>query len=116
MKLKKVDQIIRSSVRLIHRLNRYEHSLTDMYQHNMKWLPFKKRCEFRLLCLMHKKLILDRPGYLRGLIVCRQILQNLRSSDATLLKLPNGCNAMQSALSLELRLPDGIYCRTTYVN
>ena len=110
---KKVDRIIRSSVRLIHRLKRCEHSLTDMHQHNMKWLPFKKRCEFSLLCLMHKTLILGRPGYLHGLLVRRQILQHLRSSDAALLELPNGCNAM---LSLELHQPDGIYCRTNYVN
>ena len=91
---KKVDRIIRSSARLIHSLKRCEHSLTDMHQHNMKWLPFKKRCEFRLLCLMHKTLILGRTGYLRGLFVRRQILQHLRSSDSTLLELPNGCNAM----------------------
>ena len=93
---KKVDRIIRSSVRLIHRLKRCKHSLTDIHQHNMKRLPFKNRCEFRLLCLMHNTLILGRPGYLRVLLVHRQILQHLSSSDATLLEMPNGYNAMQS--------------------
>ena len=77
-----------------------------MHQHNMKWLPFKKRCEFRLLCLIHTTLILSTPGYLRGLLVRRQLLQNLRSSDSTLLKLPNGCNAMHS-LSFFRIAPDG---------
>ena len=100
---KQVDRIIQSSVILIHIHKRCEHSLTDMHQHNMKWLPFKKWFEFRLPCLMHNTLILGRPGYLRGLLVRRQIFQHLRSSDATLLKLTNGCNAMQSRLSLELR-------------
>ena len=59
-------------------------------------VPFKKRCEFRLLFLIHKTLILGRPGYLHGLLVRRQILQHLRSSESTLLDVPNGCNAMQS--------------------
>ena len=62
----------------------------------MKWLPFKKRCEFRLLFLIHKTLILGRPGYLRGLFVRLQIIQFLCSSDATLQEMSNGCNAMQS--------------------
>ena len=60
------------------------------------FIPLKNRCEFRLLCLMNNTLIQVRPGYLRSLFVRRQILQHLRSSDATLLELPNGCNAMQS--------------------
>ena len=91
---KTVYRIILSSV--IHRLKRSDNSLINMLQHNIKWLPFKKRCEFRLLCLMHTTLILGRPGYLRGLLVRRQILQHRRSYDAILLEPPHGCNAMQS--------------------
>ena len=64
---------------------------------------------------MHNTLILGRPGYLRGFLMRRQILKHLRSSDATLLEPLNGCDASSLALSLELRQPDGIYCRTTYV-
>ena len=88
--------IIRSSIRLILRLKRCEHSLTDMHKYNMKWSPFKKRSDFRLLRLMHKTLIIGIPGYRRGSIVRRQIIQYLHSSDTTVLELLNGCNAMQS--------------------
>ena len=45
---------------------------------------------------MHNTLILARHGYLRGLRVRLQILQHFRSSDATLLEMSNGCNAMMS--------------------
>ena len=92
----KVDRIIRSSVRLIHRLKRRNHTLTDTHQCNMKWLSFRKRCQFRLLCLKHKTLFLSRPAYLRGLLIRRNILPHLRSSDATLLDLPVTCNVMRS--------------------
>ena len=81
----------------------------------MMWLPFKKRCEFRLLCLIHKTLILRRPGYLSVLLTCRQILHHLNS----LILLYSSCqmDAMQCslALSLELRHPDGIYCLTIHM-
>ena len=45
---------------------------------------------------MHNTLILGRPGYLYGLLVIIHILQQLRSSDATILELPTGCNTIQS--------------------
>ena len=92
----KVDRIIRSSVRLVHRLKRRDHALTDTHQYNMKWLSFIKRCQFRLLCLTHKTLFLGRPAYLRGLLTRRNILLHLRSSDATLLDLPVTRNVMRS--------------------
>ena len=56
----KVDGIIISSVRLIHRLKRCDH-LIDTHECNMKWLSFRKRCQFRLLCLTHKTLFLGIP-------------------------------------------------------
>ena len=84
----KVDRIIRSSVRLIDRLKRRDHALTDTHQYNMNWLSFRKRCQFRLLCLTHKTLFLGRPAYLRGLLTCRNILPHLCSSDSTILDLP----------------------------
>ena len=92
----KVDRIIPSSVRLIHRLKRRDHDLTDTHQCNTKWLSFRKRCQFRLLCLIHKTLFLGRPAYLRGLLTRRNILPHMRSSDATLLELPVTRNVMRS--------------------
>ena len=92
----KIDRIIRSSVRLVHRLKRRDHALTDTHQCNMKWLSFRKRCQFRLLCLTHKTLFLGRPAYLRALLTRRNILPHLRSSDATLLDLPVTRNVMRS--------------------
>ena len=92
--VKKVDRIIRSPVRLIHR--RCDNALTDTHQCNMKWLSFRKRCQFRLLCLTEKTLFLCRPAYLRGLLTRRNILPHLRSSDATLRDLPITRNVMRS--------------------
>ena len=83
----KVDRIIHSSVRLIHGLKRRNHALTDTHQCNMKWLSFRKRCQFKRLCLTHKTLFLGRHAYLRGLLTRRNILPHLRSADATLLDL-----------------------------
>ena len=44
---------------------------------------------------MHYTLILGIPGYLRGVLVRRQILQHLRYSDSTILELPYGCKPIQ---------------------
>ena len=90
----KVDRIIRSSVRLIHRLKRRDHTLT--HQYNIKLRSFRKPCQFRLVCLTHKTLFLGRPAYLRGLLTRRNILPHLRSSDATLFDLPVTRNVMRS--------------------
>ena len=92
----KVDRIIRSSVILIHMLKRRDHALTDTHQCNMKWLSFRKRCQFRFFCLTQKTLFLGRPAYLRGLLTRRNILPHLRSSDTTLLDLPVTRNVMRS--------------------
>ena len=92
----KVGRIILSSIRLIHRLKRRDHALTDTHQCNMKWLSFRKLRQFRLFCLTQKTLFLGRPAYLRGLLTCRNILPHMRSSDATLLDLPVTRNVMRS--------------------
>ena len=62
----------------------------------MKWLSFRKRFQFRLLCLTHKTLFLDRHVYIRGLLTSRNILPHLRSSDYTLLDLSVTRNVMRS--------------------
>ena len=49
--IKKVEMIIRAYIRLIYNVNRCDHTLTDMYQYNLKWLTLRKRCNNRLLCL-----------------------------------------------------------------
>ena len=41
---------------------------------------------------------------------------NSPDADATILDMPNGCNAMQSRSFSRIAQPYGIYCRTTYVN
>ena len=41
--------IICASIQLIYDVNRRDHMLTDKYQHNLKWLSFRKRCKHRLL-------------------------------------------------------------------
>ena len=53
---------------------------------------------------------------MRGMLVLSQILQNMRSSDATLLEIQMDVMQCSLSLSLKLRQPDGIYCLTTYVN
>ena len=54
--------IIRDSIRLIYNVNRRDHTPTDMYQYNRKWLSFKKRCKHRLQYLAHTKtLLIGKP-------------------------------------------------------
>ena len=47
--IKKVDRIIRAFIRFIYNVNRRDHILTDKYQHNVKFVSFRKRCKHRLL-------------------------------------------------------------------
>ena len=62
----------------------------------MKWLLFRKWCQFRLHCLTQKTLFLGRPAYLRGLLIRPNILPHLRSYDATLLELHVTRNVIRS--------------------
>ena len=62
------------------------HMLTDMYQHNLKWLSFRKRCKHRLLCLAQNTLLIGKPGYLNNLLKRRVILTHIRTSDTILLE------------------------------
>ena len=57
-----------------------------MYQHNLKWLSFRKRCKHRLLCLAQNTLLIGKPGYLNNLLKRRVILTHIRTSDAILLE------------------------------
>ena len=91
-----VNSFIRSCVRLIHRLKQCDHALIDTHQCNMKWLSFRKRYQFRLLCLTQKTLFLCIPAYLHGLLTCRNILPHLSSSDDILLDVPVTHNVMHS--------------------
>ena len=77
----------------------------------MKWLSFRKRCQFRLPCLTHKTLFLGRPRNVRNVRMvdlqlhtymdCSLIApinnRHLLSSDATLLDLPVTLNVMRSS-------------------
>ena len=66
IEVKKIDRIIRASIRLIYNINRIEHMKTYEHQHNLKWLLFRKRCKHRLLCLAHKSIFLGKPDYLHN--------------------------------------------------
>ena len=84
--IKKVDRIIRASTQLSYNVNRRDHTLTYMYQHNLKWLSFRKRCKQRLLCLAQQTLLRGKPGYLNNLLKRRVILRHNRTSDVILLE------------------------------
>ena len=36
-------------------------NIIDVHQHNIKWLLFRKHCDYRVLCLTYNKLFIDNP-------------------------------------------------------
>ena len=91
IEVKKIDRIIRDSIRLynilfIYNINRREYLKTDEHQHHLKWLLFRKRCKLMLLCLAHKSIFLGKSGYLHNKLKFRCILKQIRTSDAIILE------------------------------
>ena len=67
-----------------------------MYQHNIKWISFRKRCKHRLLCLAQKTLLIGKPGYLINLLKRRVILRHIRTLDAIMFEGGTTRNAFNS--------------------
>ena len=55
------------------------HLKTDEHQHNLKWLLFRNRCKYRLLCLAHKSIFLGKPDYLHNQL--KREMPNTRFSE-----------------------------------
>ena len=85
--ISKIDRIIRASTRLTFNLS-YSDYITSVSSllSSLKWLNFKNRCLFKLLCLTHKLLLTHQPIYLYNLLDPIYPLHSLRSTRTIRLK------------------------------
>ena len=122
VEVKKIDRIIRASIRLIYNINSREHLKTNEHQHNLKLLLFRKRCKHILLCLAHNSIFLGKPGYLHNQLKRRFILKQIQTSDDIILErntLFNGFSnrvfssvvpRIWNVLPYDLRKIQSLYC------
>ena len=90
IEIKKIDRIIRASIRLIYNINSREHLKTGEHQHYLKLLLFRKQCKHNLgylLYLAHKYIFLVKPDYLQNQLKRHCILKQNRTSDAIHLEI-----------------------------
>ena len=85
--ISKIDHIIRASTRLTFNLSYsdYTTSVSSLLS-SLKWLHFKNRCLFKLLCLTHKLLLTHQPIYIYNLLDPINPLHSLRSTRTIRLK------------------------------
>ena len=83
-KLQRVQNI---AARLITGSSRRDH-ITPVLK-NLHWLPVKLRITFKILLLTYKILNGQSPSYLTSLISSYEPVRSLRSSNHSLLKVPN---------------------------
>ena len=87
-----INRIIRSSVRLIHRQPRTDHTSVSIKMRIDHILSTSQRSNYRLLCIIHKTMRIGQPAYIRSCLNIIQPRRTLRSNhDTTRLsvRLPN---------------------------
>ena len=86
---KSLDRIIRSSIRVLHRVKLYDHESVNYHLVNSKWLNMYQRSTFSYLKLIFKVLKNRLPSYLNDLIQFRVYKRNLRNASTRLLQNKN---------------------------
>ena len=87
-----INRIIRSSVRLIHRQPRTDHTSVSTKMRRDYILSTSQRSKYRLLCIIHKTMRIGQLAYIRSCLNIIQPRRTLRSNhDTTRLsvRLPN---------------------------
>ena len=87
-----INRIISSSVRLIHRQHRTDHTSVSIKMRRDHTLSTSQRSKYRLLCIIHKTMRIGQPAYIRSCLNIIQPRRTLRSNhDTTRLsvRLPN---------------------------
>ena len=86
---KSLDRIIRSSIRVLHRVKLYDHESVNYHLVNSKWLNMNQRSTFRYLKLIFKVLKNRLPIYLIDILQFKVYKRNLRNASTRLLQKNN---------------------------
>ena len=86
---KSLDRIIRSSIRVVHRIKLYDHESVNYHLVNSKWLNMYQRSTFSYLKLIFKVLKNRLPSYLNDILQFKVNKMNLRSASTRLLQNKN---------------------------
>ena len=82
----KLQRVQNTAVRLVTRKKKYEHITPTLVA--LLWLPFKFRCQYKLLLYAFKALHGLAPSYLGELIHFYKPARSLRSQSAALIEMP----------------------------
>ena len=83
---KSLDRIIRYSIRVLHRVQLYDHESVNYHLVNSKWLNIYQRSTFSYLKLIVKVLKNRLPSYLNDILQFKVFKRNLRNSSTRLLQ------------------------------
>ena len=86
---KSLDRIIRSSIRVLHRVKLYDHESVNYHLVNSKWLNMYQRSTFSYLKLIVKVLKNRLPSYLNDILQFKVYKRNLRNASTRLLQKRN---------------------------
>ena len=86
---KSLDRIIRSSIRVLHRVKLYDHESVNYHLVNSKWLNMNQRSTFSYLKLIFKVLKNRLPSYLIDILQFKVYKRNLRNASTRLLQKKN---------------------------
>lgn len=82
----KLQRVQNTAARLVTRKKKYEHITPTLVA--LHWLPFKFRCQYKLLLYAFKALHGLAPSYLGELIHFYKPARSLRSQSAALIEMP----------------------------
>ena len=66
-----INRFIRSSVRLLFRIQLCDHSCTSDKLYGMKWLSTKQRLIYKIIMIVYKCIYLKSPTYLKDFLIYR---------------------------------------------
>ena len=81
-----LNRVIRSSVRLLYRIQLSNHACTSDKLYSMKWLSAKQRSIYKIIMIVYKCLYLKSPKYLKDLLIYRTESRTSRSSFSKVLQ------------------------------
>ena len=81
-----LTRVIRSSVRLLYRIQLSNHACTSDKLYSMKWLSAKQRSIYKIIMIVYKCLYLKSPKYLKDLLIYRTESRTSRSSFSKVLQ------------------------------
>ena len=90
-RIRPLTRIIRSSVRLIFKQPRTDHSSITLKMKSIKMLSMKQRTLYRLLCIVHKSLLTAKPQYINEMLKPKLSTRTLRSTDDRYLLSSDRC-------------------------